>query len=87
MSKLTKKQDAFGQAMWDHYQGKNTYEIVERDDGHISPSGGPRTYFAQFSTWPVSSRKGLRFAKGRVLDVGCGAGSRTSRDVRETERA
>jgi SAM-dependent methyltransferase len=51
-------------------------EIVERDDGLIEalPTGGPHGYFAPFRRWHAHQRRALRFVRGRVLDVGAGAG-------------
>ena len=50
-------------------------EIVERDDGFIAASRfGPRGYLAPYRKWPSRQRRALRFARGRVLDVGAGAG-------------
>lgn len=74
MSRLTKQQDAFGQAMYDYFRGLGGYEIVERDDGHICSSPGPGTYFRPFKEWSQYERKAIALASGRVLDVGCGAG-------------
>lgn len=66
--------DAYGQELWNHYKGKDTSEIVERDDGYIDIGPGPKLYFAKFKDWPKDERQGIKFAKGRVLDIGCGAG-------------
>lgn len=50
-------------------------EIVEREDGTIMASKfGPRSYLAPYRDWPSHQRRALRFARGRVLDVGAGAG-------------
>jgi len=50
-------------------------EIVERDDGFIMASSfGPDLYLAPYRKWPSRQRRALRFAQGRVLDVGAGAG-------------
>jgi SAM-dependent methyltransferase len=50
-------------------------EIVEREDGTIMASKfGPASYLAPYPKWPSHQRRGLRFARGRVLDVGAGAG-------------
>jgi SAM-dependent methyltransferase len=50
-------------------------EIVERDDGFINASTfGPAAYFAPLRRWPKTERQAIRLARGRVLDVGCGAG-------------
>jgi SAM-dependent methyltransferase len=48
--------------------------VVERDDGLISPDVGPAGYFAEYRRWPAWEKQALRFARGRVLDVGAGAG-------------
>lgn len=74
MKGLTRAQDAHGQAMLDHLAGKPAYEIVERDDGFIAPSGGPAAYFAPPGKWPACERQAMRLVRGRVLDVGAGAG-------------
>jgi SAM-dependent methyltransferase len=50
-------------------------EIVEREDGFIMPSRyGPRGYYSPIRKWPSRNRRALRFARGRILDVGAGAG-------------
>lgn len=72
--KLTKQQDAYGQMIWDHFDGKHPVEIVEREDGRVDTSGGAPAYFAEFKNWPAHQRTAMKFVRGRVLDVGCGAG-------------
>ena len=50
-------------------------EIVERDDGFIMASRfGVAYYLAPYPKWPGRQRRALRFARGRVLDVGAGGG-------------
>ena len=49
-------------------------EIVERDDGFVDRSSGPSVYFDPFRRWPANQRRAMRFVRGRVLDVGAGAG-------------
>lgn len=67
--------DAFGHEMWDYFKKRQGYEVIERDDGYIDPSDvAPRLYFAPLKDWPRAEREGVVYAKGRVLDVGCGAG-------------
>jgi SAM-dependent methyltransferase len=61
--------------VWDYFKNRTGYEVIERDDGLIDPSDvAPGLYFSRFRDWPRAERKAIRFAKGRVLDVGCGAG-------------
>ena len=67
-------EDAVGQAMLDFLEGRGGYELIERDDGMIVPSGGPAGYFAEPADWSPHEKRVLEFVRGRVLDVGCGAG-------------
>lgn len=67
-------EDAYGRALRDYHETGEGFEIVERDDGFVSPSGGPAAYFAEPDQWPDAERKAVASAEGRVLDVGCGAG-------------
>jgi SAM-dependent methyltransferase len=67
--------DAYGQLLVSAFEGEDVVEIVERDDGFISASAlGPKLYLAPFRRWPSHHRRAMRYAKGRVLDVGAGAG-------------
>jgi SAM-dependent methyltransferase len=68
------EQDAFGQEIWAFYNGKDMCEIVERDDGFFSASPNCRTYFSEYKEWSPVEQKAIDLVKGRVLDVGCGAG-------------
>ena len=67
--------DAFGALVraW-HDGGRDVHEIVERDDGFVDTSRGPEAYFEPVRKWPAVERRALRFVRGRVLDVGLGAG-------------
>jgi len=67
-------QDAHGYAMYDHLKGKGGFEIVERDDGFITPTNAPAVYFSKYRDWPSHNKKAMRYVKGKVLDIGCGAG-------------
>jgi SAM-dependent methyltransferase len=67
-------QDAFGMALYDYVQGNNDYEIIiERDDGLIDVED-KTVYFQECKDWPHHYREAIRHVKGRVLDIGCGAG-------------
>jgi SAM-dependent methyltransferase len=68
-------EDAYGQLVLAYLEGRpRAREIVERDDGMIEATDGPASYFAPVRSWPAAERRGLRSVRGRVLDVGCGAG-------------
>jgi SAM-dependent methyltransferase len=67
--------DAYGHELWEYYTKSEGTEVIERDDGYIDPSQeAPRIYFSSFMNWPDVEKKAIRCVKGRVLDVGCGAG-------------
>ena len=65
--------DAHGHAFWDHLKGRRALEVIERDDGYIDAIDS-ETYFTSHLEWPSIERKAIRYARGRVLDIGCGAG-------------
>ncbi len=67
-------QDAYGHEIYDYYKGKRSYEIVERDDGYFDVSSGPKLYFLEYKDWNIHEKEAMKFVKGRVLDIGCGAG-------------
>lgn len=71
---LKEHQDAFGREIYDYYHGQESYEIIERDDGFFSLSPGPRLYFLEYEDWPEADKRAIRYARGRVLDIGAGAG-------------
>jgi SAM-dependent methyltransferase len=72
---LSKKHDAYGAELMAVYQGAtDTNEIVERDDHLISLSNWPQRYFGECSTWVRREKQAIRLVRGRVLDIGCGAG-------------
>lgn len=66
--------NAFGQAVWSHLKGERAYEIIERDDDYIEVSAGLYSYFSEYKDWPQQEKKALKYAKGKILDIGCGAG-------------
>ena len=68
------EEDAYGQEMWAYYKGKEVFEIVERDDGYIQASATTKVYFSEYEDWRSSEKKAMEFVKGKVLDIGCGAG-------------
>ncbi len=65
--------DAFGQMIWAYYRGKEVFEVWERSDGYITVDP-VQTYFSAYEKWEVHQRRAMELVRGRVLDVGCGAG-------------
>lgn len=63
-----------GHLDWDHHHGKAVHEVIERDDGYIDVTEGPGAYFADYRAWPACEKRAMRYVRGRILDVGCGAG-------------
>jgi SAM-dependent methyltransferase len=57
---------------WAH--GGTTHEVLERVDGFAQLGAGPEVYLSDYKGWPAAERATLRLLRGRVLDVGCGAG-------------
>jgi SAM-dependent methyltransferase len=66
--------DVFGRALLDWARGGTIPEIVEREDGFTQSGAGPEVYLSSPRDWPTAERQALRHLRGRVLDVGCGAG-------------
>ena len=66
--------DAYGMELMAIHRGDEEYEIIERDDGYIDVADGLGTYFAGFTDWPEIEQEAFGFVRGRVLDVGAGAG-------------
>lgn len=70
---LLPEEDAYGQLYLAVYEGREAFEIMERDDGLIY-AGDPSDYFHSYRRWPGVEKRAMRWVRGRVLDVGCGAG-------------
>lgn len=74
---MPKDTDAYGHEVWDYFVKSKfaAHETIERSDGYIDPSEvAPEVYFAPFNKWLDVERKAIKFARGKVLDVGCGPG-------------
>ena len=68
-------EDAYGEQLFAQYQDqKPTAEIIERDDHHIDLGSEAGLYFTEYENWSPVEQQAIAFAKGKVLDVGCGAG-------------
>lgn len=67
------EQDPFGAAFMDYLGGERPVVTIERDDGYMDEHDFG-DYFAGFDQFPQCEKDALAFAKGRVLDIGLGAG-------------
>src|SRR5512136_502165 len=65
--------DLFGMAFMDHYKGKRHPLVLERDDGYLDEQDVSQ-YFRGFEDFPECEKRALAHARGKVLDIGVGAG-------------
>ena len=72
---IKREKDAFGAELLAAYKaaGNAGWEIIERDDGLMDACAGPRRYFSDYSAWYKRERQAMKLARGRALDIGCGA--------------
>ncbi|MFX0139028.1 MAG: class I SAM-dependent methyltransferase, partial [Candidatus Hodarchaeota archaeon] len=68
------EKDAYGQEIWAQFKGRESFEIVERDDGYFGASGSVKIYFSKYEEWEEYEKEAIKFCKGKILDIGCGAG-------------
>jgi len=67
--------DAYGkQLLTEYLEQRPTVEIIERDDNLILTASHEGMYFTGFEDWSELEKQAITKARGRVLDVGCGAG-------------
>ncbi len=72
---MEKTQDAYGQQLLAQFHGKMpTAEFIERDDNYLDTGSVAGLYFSEYEQWWPLEQQAVERAKGRVLDIGCGAG-------------
>lgn len=71
---LQAHQDAMGQALLDAFRGDPRSLIVERDDGMAEADFFTTLYLSTYDEWHEDERAAIDRVRGRVLDVGVGAG-------------
>jgi SAM-dependent methyltransferase len=75
LSPLSEEEDPFGRLLLDFAtDGATGQLILERDDGREGPALPAEVFFAEYDEWPTEEQRVFEFVRGRVLDVGCGAG-------------
>lgn len=71
---MESSKDAYGHMIWNSFKGHTSFSVVERDDGYVNVDQDIKLYFVGYKDWKEHEKKAIRLVKGRVLDVGCGAG-------------
>jgi SAM-dependent methyltransferase len=72
---MEKTQDAYGQYLLAQFNSKTpAAELIERDDNYIDTGSEAGLYFFAYEQWSPLEQQAIGRAKGRVLDIGCGAG-------------
>jgi len=65
--------DVFGQILLDAARGDEAVHTIEREDGLAGQYPGSQ-YLDPVENWVEAERDAISRARGRVLDIGCGAG-------------
>jgi SAM-dependent methyltransferase len=71
---LADEDDAFGRLLLDHLDGRAGEVFLDSDDGSTGPALGPEWFFAEPEEWANPEHAVFESVRGRVLDVGAGAG-------------
>jgi SAM-dependent methyltransferase len=69
------EKDGYGKQLLAQFDGGTpTAEIIERDDNYIGTGSDAGYYFTRYDEWSAPERKAVDLARGKILDIGCGAG-------------
>jgi SAM-dependent methyltransferase len=71
---LRPDQDAMGHALLDALDGRPKTMVIERDDGMAEADFPTTLYLAPYDQWHDNERAAMERVRGRVLDMGVGAG-------------
>jgi SAM-dependent methyltransferase len=75
MPVLTKQYDPIGQAVLDYFHGITGELILVKTDIAEDETLSPAYFFRTFEQMPVQEKEALKRCKGKVLDIGAGAGA------------
>jgi SAM-dependent methyltransferase len=67
--------DLFGKAILDYQTGNNPQNLITETSISEEDEMSVAYLFRDYKEMPKLEKKALKMAKGRVLDIGCGAGS------------
>lgn len=67
-------EDAHGQVILKYYLKQRSFDVVEREDGYVNIDDGAEQYFSDYGDWERHEKEAIKYATGRCLDLGCGAG-------------
>ncbi len=65
--------DTFGEALMAYLEGGTKIHQIERDDGKINEVD-TGWYFSQFDDWNPIEQEVAGYARGKVIEIGCGGG-------------
>jgi len=75
---MEKSRDAFGEYLLAQFHQRHqqtpSAEFIERDDNYLDTGSMPGLYFSEYEQWSAAEQQVLERVKGKVLDIGCGAG-------------
>ena len=72
---MVEKKDVFGKALLDYHRSPNNQELITWTSLTAEDPVPIQYFFRTFDQMPLLEQKALEITHGRVLDVGCGAGS------------
>jgi SAM-dependent methyltransferase len=75
MPVLKKHQDPIGKAVHDYFNGITGDHILVRTDIAEDETLSPAYFFRSFEQMPVQEQEALKRCRGKVLDIGAGAGA------------
>jgi SAM-dependent methyltransferase len=71
---LKDHEDAWGHLMYDHLQGEEAIGFDEDERGFTAVRAGTWFFFTEYKEWPSFEKTAIKYARGKILDIGCAAG-------------